>query len=136
MGDLPGCRHFKLNDNDSVSDMADCAPLDALTTLPPFEISGVVLSHAAGVQLDWNPQTQARYDVIGGGLSDLRRDGGVVAGGCLANDVFDNSWEDLRPDPAPGDGYYYLIRAQNGCGVGVLGTTSSGIPRLPGELCP
>lgn len=31
------------------------------------------------------------------------------------------TWDDPRPDPAPGTGIYYLVRAVNSCGAGTFG---------------
>jgi len=70
------------------------------------------------------------YDVVGGTLSSLRS-AGLPAAGCVATDVAGDSLDDHRPDPAPGDGYYYLVRAENACGDGGVGAARDGssLPR-------
>ncbi len=55
---------------------------------------------------------------------------------CLRNDVAELSASDPRPGPAEGDGYYYLVRAQNGCGAGTYGQATGGAERIPGTPCP
>jgi hypothetical protein len=72
-------------------------------------------------QVSWNGQDGATgpgvvYDVAGGDLSALRSSGLAAATGCVDGDLGSPSHEDLRPDPAVGDGYYYVIRAENTCG--------------------
>jgi hypothetical protein len=75
------------------------------------------------------------YDVASSTLSDLTANG---TGGatCLANDVANSGYLDGRADPAVGDGYYYLIRAQSVCGSGTYGRSSAGTPRAPTSACP
>ena len=43
---------------------------------------------------------------------------------------------DGRPDPAPGDGYYYLVRAQTACATGTYGFASGPVERTPTSACP
>ena len=37
---------------------------------------------------------------------------------------------DPRPDPLAGDGYFYLVRARNVCGTGVLGPGRESVDAL------
>ena len=39
-------------------------------------------------------------------------------------------WLDSRALPAPGDGYWYLVRAANPCGPGTFGPGREGIADL------
>jgi hypothetical protein len=75
------------------------------------------------------------YDVVSSTLSDLRVNGATTAT-CLSNDVATTSTGDGRPDPAVGDGLYYLIRAVGACGTGSFGMSSPGGERLPAAGCP
>ena len=77
-----------------------------------------------------------RYDVVGGELATLRASGNIGAAACLADDRPVASWTDGRPDPVPGQGYYYLSRAQNACGSAGYGTSTAGSPRVPVVDCP
>ena len=85
--------------------------------------------------MSWSDQGTGRYDVAGGTLSELAA-GGVVGAACLEDDSTDTVFEDSRPDPAVGDGLYYLVRAQSDCGDGTWGTDSAGADRAPSGACP
>ena len=74
-----------------------------------------------------------RYDVVGGLLTELRSTGLAAATACLAGDLDVAEHEDSRPDPAPGDGYFYLVRAENPCAVAGFG---SGRGVLDPLVCP
>jgi hypothetical protein len=103
---------------------------------PPAEVTGVGLSGAVGTTLTWQALPGGvAYDVDSAVLSDLRLSGTAEAV-CLADDVPGASYVDVRPNPPPGDGFYYLIRAQTPCGTGTFGTASGGAERLPAEGCP
>jgi hypothetical protein len=56
------------------------------------------------------------------GLSvDMALYGGFARAVCEQSGGAANSWTDGRPDPSPGDGRYYLVRAGNPCGDGGWG---------------
>jgi hypothetical protein len=117
------------------------AAIDDIVLLPdcclsPVEVAGVGFGAGAASRLVWLPQPEAVYDVAGGSLSTLHADGGVEAATCLADGVIDGEWEDPRPDPLPGDGYYYLVRSQKSCGSGSYGSSSSGVERRLLADCP
>ena len=61
-------------------------------------------------------------------LSSLRSQGSFVGADCFENDWVDNSLQD-GDLPAPGDGFLYLVRAENACGVGTYGVGSDPDPR-------
>jgi len=44
----------------------------------------------------------------------------LAATACVAGEL-GTSYTDSRPDPAPGDGYFYLTRGHNACGGGDAG---------------
>jgi len=100
---------------------------------PPAEVASLVVS--APTLLSWTPQSAAAYDVVGGSLSELHLDGGVAGATCLEEDHAAAAWEDPRPDPEPGAGNYYLVRAVKSCGAGSYGSSSSGVPREPVAGC-
>jgi hypothetical protein len=102
----------------------------------PSEIAGLSVAGQANPTLSWNGQGAGRfYDVISSTLADLRAHGTATAS-CLANDIVQTTYGDTRPGPAPSDGYYYLIRAQDPCGAGSYGVNSSGLPHQPVAACP
>jgi hypothetical protein len=102
----------------------------------PAIVSGVAVSKTPATSLLWAGQFAAVYDVVSGLVGQLRVDGGVAGASCQADDQAVASWSDPRPDPAAGTGFYYLIRAQGGCGTGSYGQASSGAERVPTIGCP
>jgi hypothetical protein len=125
------------DDNDGIEDASDCAPLDPSASSPPTEVGGLSVDKAGATRLSWLGQGAGfRYDIAGGDLGSLRANGNESDATCLRNDEPGTSWDDTRPDPAPGSGFYYLVRAQNACGSGSYGRRSSGAERSPGSDCP
>jgi hypothetical protein len=103
---------------------------------PPAEIAGVAVNGHSGTTVSWTPLGgSVVYDVASSTLSDLFLNG-TAGATCLADDVAGAGTPDGRPDPAPGDGYYYLVRGQTACGTGSYGTSSAGPERLPAAGCP
>ena len=116
----------------------DCSPLDATTWAAPTEIAGLTVDGATSTTLAWlagSGGAADAYDVAGGTLDALRSDGGTISAACLDNDAAAATWVDSRPDPDPGQGYYYVVRAQNLCGNGTYGAGSDGMERAP-AACP
>jgi len=103
--------------------------------VPPPELHGVVIDGSAPTGLTWTAVSGAVYDLASSTLSDLRVNGTTTAA-CLSNNVASASYADVRPDPAPGSGYYYLVRAQASCGSGTYGFASAGGERAPAAACP
>ncbi len=113
-------------DEDTVLNGNDCAAADGGSFAMPTVVAGVSVSGASPTQLAWASQAATvgsgvRYDVAGGRLSQLRASGLVAATSCLAPDLATASFSDARPQPSSGDGYFYLLRAENGCGSGGFG---------------
>ncbi|HEX5044876.1 MAG TPA: hypothetical protein VFV75_18405 [Candidatus Polarisedimenticolaceae bacterium] len=122
-------------DDDAVLNGNDCAAADAGSFAMPAVVSGVTAGGASPTQLAWASQAGAtgsgvRYDVAGGLLSQLRTSGLVAATGCLGADLAGASFSDTRPQPAAGDGYYYLLRAENACGSSGFGAGRAGLDAL------
>jgi len=99
-------------------------------------VSGVTVTKSPATTVQWVGQPASIYDVAGGLVAQLRVDGGSASASCLANDQPTASWDDPRPNPAAGAGYYYLVRAEGPCGTGSYGQASSGAPRVPTSDCP
>jgi hypothetical protein len=74
---------------------------------------GVPASH-----LQWlTPVPATSYDIVRGNLATLRASGGDFTASteaCLVNDTTSMSFD----DPAPGAGWWYLVRGRNGAVVG------------------
>ena len=76
--------------------------------------------------------------MISGYLSDLGQAGFSTAS-CQVTDHVPLTWDDGR-SPL-GDGYYYLVRARNNCGVGHFGTSGDTVNHradllAEGDPCP
>jgi hypothetical protein len=61
------------------------------------------------------------YDVATGTIADLVTSGSYSGATCLASDVPDAFYDDLRAGPAPGEAVWHLVRARNSCGAGSYG---------------
>ncbi len=113
----------------------DCNSADASIFAPPSEVTNLAVESAAPSNLTWDDQSAqtgpgVRYDVVGGNLSSLRPLGLAGSTSCLAVGLLPASYTDLRADPAPGEGYYYLTRAEDSCGLGTFGPGRGSIDAL------
>jgi len=96
---------------------------------PPAEVTQVGLSKLPeAVRVSWAVQNEAAgpvtsYDVVTGLVSDLRASAGYNVASCVASDILGTAYDDSRRDPAPGKGYYYLVRASGPYGNGSYGPT-------------
>jgi hypothetical protein len=131
------------DDNDGTADADDCAPIDpGASAPPPAEVDAFLWQRGPYrvPLLTWTSQGGGVvYDLAGGRLSDLSADDGAGGALCVAggNDLPMTMFDDTRPDPPIGDGYYYVIRAQTAsCGAGTYGFASDGMERLPAAACP
>ena len=124
------------SDGDVAGDACDCAPLDGTAWIYPTEVASVVLMRTVTgeIRLLWEGQP-ATFDVAGGGVDVLAADGGVIGAVCIVEDLVGSFLSDPLPDPPPGQGQYYLVRAQNGCGDGTYGFDSWGGERVPEAAC-
>ena len=124
-------------DEDLVLDGDDCAPGDPGSWAPTVTIADLVLEKPGVVTLSWSDQGGVvgpglTHAVLGGDLSVLRTLG-IDATACVDGPIQGTTYDDLRPDPTPGDGYFYLIRATNGCGAATLG---AGRGTADAAMCP
>jgi len=116
------------DDNDSVLDPTDCAPLDATAFGNPIEVQNLDVTGLAPTLVSFDTQnigTGVRYEVISGLLSRLEATGGFQEDFCDAASVATGLWPDTRPAPRRGDGWFYLARAFNACGRATLGSTAA-----------
>ena len=112
------------SDGDGAGDACDCEPQDA-GDRQPAEVGSLTAARGASneTQLSWTTASGAdAYQVTRGTLTSFATGD---YGSCLAQGLFQTSYTDPAI-PAPGQGYFYLVSAQNlDCGLGTLGTTSN-----------
>jgi hypothetical protein len=115
-------------DADGAGDACDGQPSDPWDRTPP-EVSALrwARSGAGDLTLVWNPSPGAdAYSVSRGPLSELGTD---AYGPCLAEGRLDSLYLDSE-DPAPGDGFFYLVQGQSfDGGLGPLGSDGAGAAR-------
>ena len=110
-------------DGDGAGDACDCQPLDP-NDRKPAEASPLSVGRTGTTaNLSWGAVADAdAYSITRG---DLASKAANQYGGCLVNSLPSPSFDDTMV-PAVGQGFFYLVQAQNyDCGLGSLGTTSS-----------
>lgn len=100
-------------------------------TIPSATMSSLRVRTVSGTTLvSWTGITGATgYDVLGGGLNELRTAHGAWAtltqASCLSNDLAGTSLNAGNTPPPVGDGRFYLVRPMN---CGGSGTYDEGVP--------
>jgi len=123
-------------DEGTITTCLDDGLVQVCDVLAP-EVPDLQVDGAVGTTVSWTDLGPSfLYDFISGYLSDLRADSGVDNAQCAAGDGTVTSYNDPRPDPLAGDGYYYLVRSQNDCGEGSYGQATTGQERAPAATCP
>jgi len=127
VGGLDNCREVvnpaQANaDEDPAGDVCDCAVTDPGSFGTPMEVNNVSVD---GDSVSWGDQASTigdavRYDLATGDLAELRANGGFMDATCLAPSLATPNHLDTRV-PTTGNGFYYLARATNACGVGTYG---------------
>lgn len=118
-------------DADARGSACDCDDLDPGVWAVPGEVPGLVLSHHSGTgitDLDWQPPAIAGGSIV---LFDVLRSGdrSDFGGGtttCLESDDGSDYAAADADTPGSGETWFYLVRAENGCGAGSLGAGRSG----------
>jgi agmatine deiminase len=123
-------------DGDLWGDACDCAPADLGAFASPGEVGNVlVLGNKQTLQWDSaaaTSGTDTAYDVLRGEVAGFPV--GTGAEVCADTSVAVTQYDETE-DPDSGEGFYYLIRGVNTCGVGGYGTDSSGAERNS-SACP
>jgi len=129
-------------DSDGICDASDCAPGDNQSWELPGEVVLLRLDHAEGIagttDLSWTPPettgaVSVAYDVLSSAVAgDFVVDPSIR---CVESDDGTNTAAVDVDVPASGGFFYYLVRAENGCGHGPLGVDSLGAPRSA-TACP
>lgn len=126
-------------DGDGAGDACDCAPLDDGVWEVPGEVPGLQVEHHGGpggtTTLTWGPPpspgaTSLAYDTLRSDTSDTFA---APEGQCVESDDGSDRTATDTFDPSPI--FFYVVRAENGCGPGTIGAYSNGTPR-PSRACP
>lgn len=127
-------------DGDDFCDPLDCDDSNAAVWASPGEVNG--LRFATTAQLFWEPvEEPGATAVTYGVLRAVSPSDFTNLTYCLPDgDRTDLMNEDPYAPPQPGQAYYYLVRARNGCPglarYGTLGIDSFGQPRETDSTCP
>ena len=121
------------DDGDGTQDTLDCRPLDGTVFAAPGEVANVHFADALTLQWQDAGGSATLYDVLQGSLSGLPV-GGSGAETCLVDGV-PGTVAASGAAPAPGEGFWYLVRGANVCGVGGYGSASNLSPRIS-HTCP
>ena len=113
-------------DGDLVPDACDCGTSDPSAWAEPLELKRLRPSLAGSLRLGWDDVRSVAgsgttYRVVRGRLTELQASGGFEAACTLGAGSSTPTASDTQPDPPPDDGYYYLVRAENGCADGTFG---------------
>jgi len=126
------------DDNDFAPDPSDCAPLDPTAFGVPFEIANLAVTGTGPTTLTYDAQnigTGTHYEILSGLISRLRVIRSFQEDFCLDRlSLFGGTWIDQRPATPVGDGWFYLIRSVNACGIGTLGSALADAPGA-GDVC-
>ena len=109
------------SDNDCDGTVDDGFPFPGQTTGIFFGIDKQTINWESEISAD-------RYDAVKGDLESLRSslgDFSISILSCLANDV-PVTWTSDMDEPDPGQGYYYLVRAQRDCHSGTYNSLDPG----------
>jgi hypothetical protein len=121
-------------DNDGVGDPCDAAPADSGAFAFPGEVQDLAFDDdkAAMTWLSASLTAGAAtvHDVVRGGLDAFP----VGAGTCVVSGFGGDRTTDAAV-PAPGHGFWYLVRARNSIGVGTYGYRTGGLERIT-TACP
>ena len=124
-------------DTDGAGDPCDCAPLDPTLTAAPGEVFGVALGAGGNASLAWcrsDAGSSTLYDVPRGFLDEFPVGTGASET-CVPPGSFPAPNAQDPTIPPSDEGYWYLVRARNDCGVGSYGFRSNGTERLT-AICP
>lgn len=132
-----GCQHAPQpdSDGDGYCDPADCDAADNQIWKPPTEVAHFIFDAPASNKQNFHWDSEAvssgpatRYDVMRGSTAEFPVGGGPSEI-CLFDNLAAPNQSDSTLDPDPGTAFYYLVRAENVCGIATYGNTSSGAPR-------
>jgi hypothetical protein len=116
----------------------DVAPVGQQTcdNAVPESVAGVLWEDYPELRMIWEHQPGMAYDVVGGLLSELQLDDGTDQAQCLMDDSAWSFFVDQRPDPSPGEGYYFIVRSIGPCNASSYGTAFPLSERIVLNGCP
>lgn len=123
-------------DSDLVSICDDCNDTNNLIWTDPSEAQNLIWKQLAGVPtLVWTAPAQPGAQTVHYEVLRTQGPTSFLAPDCMAP-INPTQTRLAEPTvPVAGTGYYYLVRATNGCGNGVAGTDSNDVP-IPAADCP
>jgi hypothetical protein len=101
---------------------------------PLPEVTNLTVDAGEPTRLSWDSQGLVLYDLVSGDPHELAADGGFARAQCLFDNTYQTEHFDSRAPPPPGQGYYYLVRAQFGADSGSYGDGRSDGPDPRNEL--
>jgi len=114
----------------------DCLDSNPFVWLSPFEVTNLSVNPGSSTSVVWDDQNVTAgpgttFYLASGRIADLKGPG-FSQSACLLS-AGGNAYTDVRSDPLLGEGYWYLARAANSCGIGTFGSSQrdNGI-----ALCP
>lgn len=124
-------------DGDGQGDACDCAPLDDSAFALPAEVTNLRVEGAGPTDVFFEPQAAGSgtcHAVHSGLLKRLVATQSLQEMFCVAACLAAGPWPDARQAPPLGDAWYYLVHAENVCGVGTLGNPGGDEPGA-GDAC-
>ena len=129
--DLDGDGHV-----DALCGGNDCIDANPFVWLGPFEVTNLSVNPGSSTSVTWDDQNVSAgpgttFKLASGRTADLQGPG-FSRSECLLS-AGGNAYTDARPDPLIGEGYWYLARAENSCGIGTFGNSQrdNGIAACP-----
>ncbi len=117
------------SDQDGIADACDCAPNDPETYSSPAETIQIAFQDAGTLTwTDLSPQAGAAitYNLLSG---NAQAGGGPLPGALCAGSGLTSNIVDIPGVPDLGKADWYLVQAENNCGVTGVGSSSSGVKR-------
>jgi hypothetical protein len=117
------------NDSDGAGNVCDCAQDDDSAFNPPSEVHHVSCKYPTSTLISWDDQRGTAgsgtvCDLVTGNITEFRADENYSRSECLANDHPAPDYTDSRDNPSAGEGFYYLVRAENVCGKATYGDST------------
>ncbi|MCP3978581.1 MAG: hypothetical protein GY716_04495 [bacterium] len=118
-------------DSDNRGDLCDCAPEDGSAYAVPEVVTNFKITLPL-TALSWDAQNASAgngtvYDVVWMSTDELRTTQSLAGAQCLSGDVGPSPVTFDSRTPPSGDGYLYLVRAENACGSSTYGS-GDGVP--------
>ncbi len=119
-------------DADGTGDACDCAPDDETLTNVPGEAGPRLNWNTSGTLLSW----LAALDADSHDVYETLVQAGMAPSLACQQASLPGTSASLAPALVSGEVRGYVIAGRNGCGIGTVGASSGGSPRLVSTLCP